>query len=579
MTRILSILLLLAACSKDDSETSDTGLGGIDQLPELHISSPERASFHLPGEVRVQGSAHSPNTALKQLLINGIDVQIENTGEFSQVLPVSIGLNLIGAHLEDLVGRESKDGRAFYWGKALYPGEGTEEGLRMRLGPELLDDNDPDVDDVATLVEIAATDEALADELVGITLSNENYEFVLTGLEIANAYTDIDLHNGFLSLSVEMDDFTIDFDINDIFGIGAADTTGSAWANTVDLNLDLALSVNNGQVESTTNQAQTAMSGFGLTIANFPDSLEDNLAEWVQDYIQEAASEALQKQVGELIEKFIEGLSADITVGEIDVLTSLNQVDIQESGIRITADLAIEGEDLSSLPENAGSPQTPSAPPAWEDLPNQPLAIAVDDDSLNQFLFSYWSTGAMSGFEFSGTELALLAGGPIEEPLGPVSSASLDFNLPPMFRKSTQSEKTGDMGFGELRLAISREDGLVQDFSINAWVGTTAELSDSGKISFTLEDRPEFIPMEIGVLQSDPALDPVIMSDLIYTMMPSLFGRASALAPSFELPAIPLGETLNVGALADLELHLQEATIALSEDSWMLLGAKVAASP
>lgn len=579
MTRILSLVLLMAACSKDDPNTSDTGLGGVDQLPTLDISSPERASFLPKGEVRVQGSAQASNTALKQLLINGIDVQVESTGEFSQVLPVSIGLNHIGAHLEDLVGRVSKDGRAFYWGDALYPGEDTKEGLRMRLGPELLDDDDPDVDDAATLIEIAVTDEALADELVGITLSTENYEFILTDLEIAKAITDIDLHNGFLSLAVELKDFTIQFDINDIFGIDRADTDGSAWAKTVHVSLDLALSVNNGQVKSTANQAQTSMVGFGLTIDNFPDSLEDNLAGWVKDYIQEAAEEALQEQVGDLMAKFIEGLSADITIGGIDVLTSLNQVEIQESGIRITADLAIEGEDLSELPKNAGSPKTPSDPPAWADLPNQPLAIAVDDDLLNQFFFSYWSTGAMGGFEFSGTELALLAGSPIEEPLGPVSSASLTFNLPPMFRKSSQPEKTGEMGFGELRLAISREDGLVQDFSINAWVGTTATLSDSGKISFTLEDRPEFIPMEIGVLKSDPTLDPLVSSELIYTMMPSLFGRASALAPSFELPAIPLGETLSVGALAELELRLQEATIALNDDSWMILGAKIAATP
>jgi hypothetical protein len=34
-----------------------------------------------------------------------------------------------------------------------------------------------------------------------------------------------------------------------------------------------------------------------------------------------------------------------------------------------------------------------------------------------------------------------------------------------------------------------------------------------------------------------------------------------------------------VGALAELELRLQEATIALNDDSWMILGAKIAATP
>jgi hypothetical protein len=184
----------------------------------------------------------------------------------------------------------------------------------------------------------------------------------------------------------------------------------------------------------------------------------------------------------------------------------------------------------------------------------------------------------MSGFEFSGTEMALLAGGPIDTPLGPVANASLNFELPPMFRKSEQSDMTGDIGFGELRLAMTREDGLVQDFSINTWVGAIATLTDSGKLDFELESRPEQLAIEIGVLESDPTFDPNEISELIREMVPSLFDRASALAPSFEIPTIPLGETLEVDALKDLELGLQDATIALNTDNWLLLGASVAAS-
>jgi hypothetical protein len=578
MTRFLPILVLFIACSKEDPDTGDTGLGGLDQLPELQITAPERASFHPPGALRVQGQTQVHDAALKSLIINGIDIQVESTGEFSQILPVSVGLNLLGAHLEDLAGRSAKDGRAFYWGTALYPGDRVKEGLRLRLGPELLDDNDPDLDDVATLIEIAAADDSLAKELEGIAVVDDNYDFILTSLDIGSADVDIDPQNGFLSVGVDLHDFTMDFDINDIFGIGSLDTNGSAWASTVRLTLDLALTLNGGQIESSATQAETSLSGFGLTIDNFPDSLEEYLADWIQDYIQEAATEALKEQASGLLVNFIEGMSADINIGEIAVFTTLNQVEIKPTGIRITADLASEGADLSHLPKNAGSPKTPSEPPNWAELPDQPLAVAIDDDLLNQFFFSYWATGAMEGFEFSGTELALLAGGPIDAPIGPVSSASLGFMLPPMFRKSNQKEMTGDMGFGELRLAISREDGLVQDFSINAWVGTQATLADSGKINFKLESRPEFIPMEIGVLQSDPTLDPVVLADLIEGMMPSLFERASALAPSFEIPAIPLGETLNVSALSDLELRLEDASVALNDDNWLLLGAAVGAS-
>lgn len=574
----ISILGLLIGCSKNTDQMGDTGLSERDQLPQLVINTPSRGAFLVSDEVDVQGEAFSKATAVKRLVINGIDIQIEASGEFSQNLPVSVGLNLLGAHLENVAGKSAKDGRAFYWGPALYPGDIATESLRMRLGPDLLDDNDPDMDDLATLVELTATDDSLAQSLEGTTLSEENYEFVLTSLDIEGADADIDAKNGFLSMAIDLHDFTMDFDINDIFGVDSFDTIGSAWADTVNLNLDVALSVSNGQVESTTNQAETTMSGFALTIDNFPDSLEDNLANWIQSYIQEAAAEALKEQAEALLVDFVESLSADINVGEVDVFTTLNQVEIKKTGIRITADLSSEGGDLSTLAKNAGSPKTESDPPNWSTLPDQPLALAIDDDLLNQFFFSYWATGAMSGFEFSGTEMSLLAGGPIDAPLGPVANASLNFELPPMFRKTEQADMTGDIGFGELRLALTREDNLVQEFSINTWVGAVATLTDAGKIDFELESRPEQISTEIGVLESDPTLDPNELSALIEEMIPSLFDRASALAPSFEIPTIPLGDTLEIDALEGLELGLQNSTIALNTDSWLLLGASVTAT-
>ena len=174
--------------------------------------------------------------------------------------------------------------------------------------------------------------------------------------------------------------------------------------------------------------------------------------------------------------------------------------------------------------------------------------------------------------------MSILAGAPIDAPLGPVTNASLNFELPPMFRKTEQTDMTGDIGFGELRLAMTREDNLVHDFSINTWVGAVATLTDSGKIDFDLESRPEQISTEIGVLESDPTIDPNELSALIEEMIPSLFDRAAALAPSFEIPTIPLGDTLEIDALEGLELRLQNATLALNKDSWLLLGASVAAT-
>jgi hypothetical protein len=575
MTPFFSVLTLLVGCSGETGVSGVPEVEEIEQLPVLVVTNPERGAFLPPGEVRIRGQATKGEAALKSLVANGIDINLEANGEFAQVLPVQIGLNLLGSRLEDLAGKRAVDGRSFYWGDSYFPGEFVEQGLRMRLGPELLDDNNPDINDAATLVEMAATDPDLADLIIGTTIEDDNYTFIITDLEIDDADVDIVPNRAYLSIQVDLHDFWMSFDVNDIFGWDYLDTDGSAWADTVTLSMDVAMAMSNGQVESTTTQAQTSLNGFGLTVNNFPDSLEGYLADWVQDYIQEAAAEALKDQVGNLLVQFIEGLSADTTIGDIEIYTQLNAVEIRKSGILLTADVACEGADLSQLPSGAGSPKTDSDPPNWSALPDQPFAIAVDDDLLNQFFFSYWATGAMSGFDFSGTELALLAGAPIEAPLGPVSSANIRLSLPPMLRKGTQPEMTADMGIGELRFVVARQDGQIHDFSVSAWVGAIASLSESGKVSLEFDSRPKYIPMEIGVLDWDPNLDPGDLAALVRLMMPPLFGRASSLAPSFDVPSIPLGDSLNLSSLEGLELSIRDATFTLNDDNWLILGASV----
>ena len=577
MTSSLTLLLLAQGCSNPPEAPETPVVETIDQLPMLSVQSPERGAFYNDDELRIRGIAKAGDANLDTLIANGIEINLEASGEFAQVLPTEIGLNLLGARLEDLAGKRAVDGRSFYWGDAYYPGEVVEEGMRMLLGPEILDDNDSDLDDAASLIEMAAADEAITDLVVGTTVEDDNYDFIVTDLELKSAEIDIVPAEGYLAISAELSDFWMSFDVENILNQSYLNTIGEAWADTVSLQMDIALSMTNGSLETNATQASTSLDEFGLTVDYFPDFLEGYLADWVKDYIQDVATETLQELVGDLLKDFIEGLTADTTVNDIDLLSTLNSVDIRSSGIRLTADVAAEGADLSSLPSNAGSPKTPSEIPSWEALPNAPIALAVDDDMVNQLLFALWSTGALSGIEFSGAELALLSGAPIEAPLGPVTGATLGADLPPMLRSSDSPEMTGDMGIGELRLQVAREDGILHDFSISAWLGVVASLSESGTISLELDNRPRYIPMEIGVLEWDPQLDPGDLAALVRLMMPPLFGRAGSLAPSFEVPTVPLGETIGLEVFDGLEIGLQEADFQFNSDDWLLLGGKLEA--
>ena len=578
MAAPLTLLLVLFGCS-DSPDTPESPVPEtIDQLPVLTVSSPERGAFYGTEELRIQGTAFAGASDLSSLVSNGIEINLDAGGGFSQILPTEIGLNLVGTRLEDFAGKRAVDGRAFYWGEAYFPGDFVQEGLRMRLGPELLDDDDPDLDDAASLIELAAADPAIADLVVGTEIEDDNFDFILTGLSLDSASVDITPNNGFLTIEAELRDFWLGFDIENILGQSYLNTIGEAEADTVSLQMDVSLSMTNGSLESSATQATTSLSGFAITVDYFPDFLEGYLADWTQDYIQDVASETIQEVVGDLLKDFIEGLTADTSVSGVDLFTTLDTVEIAETGIRLTADVSAIGADLSSLPPNASSPKTPSTVPSWEDLPEAPVALAVDDDMINQVLFSLWSTGSLSGIEFSGTELALLAGAPIEAPLGPVTSASLNAELPPMMRTSVSPEMTADMGIGELRLQVAREDGILHDFSISAWLGIQAALTESKTVAVELDNRPRYIPMEIGVLEWDPELDPGDLAALIRLMMPPLFGRAGSLAPSLEVPTVPLGDALGLEALDDILIGLREAQFAFNEDNWLVLGGSLEAS-
>ena len=575
MTRHLILVSLVMGCSGDGEQPDAPPVEQIEQLPVLQITNPARAAFLPPGEVQVQGQVIAGDADIDTLVSKGIEINPEPTGEFSQTLPLDVGLNILGTRVEDVAGKRAVDGRGFYWGPSYSPGEYVKKGLRIRIGPELLDDNDPDLDDIASLAELLATDSSIYDLIIGETIEDDQFDLIITGLTVNSAEVDITPKDAFIDLKIRLNDFWMSFDIENILGQSYLNTQGSTWSDGIDLTLQVALSMAGGSIETSSAQAETSLDGFGITVDSFPDFLEGYLADWVEDYLKEAAAEAVNDEVAELLAELIEGLTADADFGEVQLFTSLNEVEIKETGIRLTADMAAEGADLSTLPDGAGSPKTESDAPDWSDIPEGPISVAVDDDMVNQFIFALWGSGELSGFEFSGTELALLAGAPIEAPLGPVSSASLDVELPPMLRKPTEPSMTADMGMGEMRLRVYREDGQIHDFSINTWLGATVSLTETGNITLDFDSRPKYIPMEIGVLAWDPALDPGDLAALTRLMMPPLFGRAATLAPSFETPTLPLGETLGIEGLEDIQLRLKEADFAFNENNWLILNASL----
>ena len=160
-------LLWAMACTGSDEPNLDPGTysGPVD-LPVLAVDTPERAWFSGGSSVGYSGTAQGGTWDLTELRLNGENIQLNGSGRFSHSLTAETGLLILAARLEDEGGERAVDARSVYHGPLHEPGAMIEGGVRLQVSPELLDDDDPDLDDLASIAELTLTDDTLLGQLV-----------------------------------------------------------------------------------------------------------------------------------------------------------------------------------------------------------------------------------------------------------------------------------------------------------------------------------------------------------------------------------------------------------------------------
>jgi hypothetical protein len=313
---------------------------------------------------------------------------------------------------------------------------------------------------------------------------------------------------------------------------------------------------------------------FTVTLDWFPDALEDDLSELLRADVEAALAEALSDQVATLVSAALTGLAIDTSFSGVDVSADLDTLRCAEDGLRLTLNVSAAGTEVLDLSAGAGSLRTdapgPSFPLVADDGP--PFAVAADDDLINQLLFAVWAGGALHGISFSGAELVLLAG-EIPPPLGPVERVDARVDLPPVVGAPTHEGATADLSLGELRMVVTREDGVVTDASLNVRTGASVRFTDEGALDLALDARPAYMTLEVGVEAWPQGLDPGDIAALFRLTTPPLLGTVAALFPAFDLPAFPLEGT--VPGLDDAELRLASPN-ARMQDGWLVIDGSLA---
>ena len=485
---------LLAGCGGEEPEAYDVPDPVV--LPQLLVEAPERGAFFGQQGVEVRGVATAGSADLASLTVNGEEIALDADGRFDDVIPVAAGVGILSFRLEDVDGERAVDGRAVHWGETYEPEFTLAEAVFLHLGAEQLDDNASDVDDAAALIELALQDESITDSLVGTPSEQEYFTVTPTAFTLGSASADIVPTDSELQVDLILSDVSMDFDVDGVGWYDWVSTDGSAWMDTVTVSLALEVQMSGGEVEVEMAGSAVSFDGFGLTVDYFPDTFEDELADWVQEDIEDGLEETAVAMVQDLLAEFLQEMAFSFDIGEsapqVHVSVALADIEVSEAGVTLAMDGSVWGDSVLSLPENAGSLHTVEPSPAWP-MSGDLLTVALDDDFANQLFFSMWSAGFLTDIVMDGIALAALTGTELEAPLGPVAEMALRVDLPPVIAQTAIEERMADVSLGELRMIIERTDGERLDFSVSARTAFTVDMQADASFDADLDARPSYV--------------------------------------------------------------------------------------
>jgi hypothetical protein len=534
-------------------------------LPQIHVDKPARATFQPAGaEVEIAGHCIAGDAPLETFTINDESIALSGDGAFSHVHASVDGLNVLSMRVEDTDGERATEAMAYLYGPTAGPAQTLTDVAVIHASDDLLDDDDPDLDDIAALVEGMLDDPSTFSGL----LTPMETEYILltpTSMSVGASAVDITPSTGELTLSMTLNDLYVTFDAA---GTGMWDwvsVSGEMWADPALLMMDVGLSASNGTVTATVQSVDVTLQDFELAVDYVPSFLEGYLSDAVEGYVEDSLQQTAEDMVGEFLAAFLQAFAVDIDFGEEHPVTlqlDLASLAVFSDGITMHFDGRTTAEVAFGMPDWAGSLLTEGDPP---DVPfsDAPLNVVVDDDFLNQLFFTLWYAGAMSEWRFTALELAAMGSGDIPPPLGPVETVSVGLQLPLVMTGTDTEGFDFDLGAGEIHSTIVRPDGERFGFSTNLIGAASLMTLPDGTLSLTMDDRPAHLTLGVGVTEYPAQLDPGDLAALIRLVVPPMLGQANGAFPGFPLPETDLGELADLGyfhgkilVVTDLEMAI-----------------------
>ena len=557
----------------DDSEADDDSYG-IAAQPWIVVDTPPRASFHDAGStVKVSGTCHEGDAPLDTLTINGVDVPLGGNGSFSlELSSPSHGINILDLELFDTDGERAVEAQSFHYGPTHEPGADLHSIAVIVISPELLDDDNPDLDDTASLVEELLEDPSTFQGLPSVGYSY--FDLTLNELSLASADVDLTPRIGVLEVSVVLSDVYASFDAQGVDFWDWVEVSGEAWVDQASFEMDLGVSAGGGGADVTVQSVDVSLQGLSMTVDYVPDFLEGYLSDYLQDYIEDEIRETAETMVADFIEEFLDSFAMDFQFSEtipVSIAVSMSSIAVGMSGLTFWVDGSASAPAMFELPNRAGSLITTGSPPSVP-FSSSPLSVAIDDDFVNQLLLALWMANG-TVWTFLPEELTQMGAEEIPPPIGPVESVDVAIQLPMVMTESTAAGFDFHTGVGEVWSDLTRTDGEHVGYSTNIGAAASVLEGADGSLGMVMQDQASEVDVAIGVLECPEGQVPSNMAALAEMIVPPMLSQANAGLEGFVLPSVELSTLADIDFFAGKEIRLSHPQVGTAggEGLWFLL--------
>ena len=557
------------------------------------------------GAVVVTGYVDSPADGAPVVTLNGNAVTLTavapndpplegevNPGQakrFTFAVPMAPeqAMNLVDLQAADRFERKAGRVQSFYYSTVYYPTEAMTfdaqkiaNGAGVALTQAFLDDNDPDVDDLASIIGLIFNGLDVG-SLLGtgpvthfeqsLLFTTCKYDVYVNSVSFNGTNTDLHILADGLGLTETLYNLHVVFHIQKVGGGGICPGSmdGTADASSVTINANLRIYINNGVLTAEVGSSSASMNGLDVNVDSwFVDLLVGLFQGTIQDALEGAVVDAITDQVAPMLADAlgmlnltlpfeIPALMPGMSPTTITLQTKVTSVGfVPETSMNVGMDGAALSEHktpyhpLGSL----GYANCLAAPFAGNTIDFgalQPLDIGLFDDLLNQILH------------------AVYAGGLLEMVLGPdvipadqlaqygVSNLSVALSgmLPPVITmcKTTPSGagvanamvlELGDLGI-DASFTMNGSDVALSLFaSLRGSVAlqvTTDPDTGATKVGIQVLGFDQVLTDLIDVQSNDPTMKELVASLISSTLVPMLLSSLDlGDALSFELPVLDL---------------------------------------